>query len=143
MSELRAPTILELRRSRPENVVILPTALPRQVQQPHNRAVRAARATLREKQGDRFPFKYPGTRLAEKRAEVLVKVEQTPAMILAHVILAELPEEVRLKIIGRLAGWAGCSDAARQAFEVANSTALNFGDEWELMRALDAAREEG
>lgn len=112
------------------------------LQQPHNRAVRTARAALRDQQRQQFPFKSPATRLAEKRADVLMKVEHTPAMILVHAVLAEMPEETRLRVIGRLAVQGTRSRSARQAFEVANSTMLSFGDEWELMKALTAAREQ-
>ena len=126
---------------RAPNVVCLPTAAARQVQQPHNKWGREARAALREQQRRVFPFKLPGVRRAEKRAEVLIEVEKTAAMILAHAILAELPEETRLKIVGRLGAGVVGRAAARQAFEVANSTVLNFADRWDLMNALEAERD--
>ena len=136
----RTPSIRELRCDLPENVVILPGAPPTQVKQPCNKASRAARQAARESQRHSFPYKNPGVRQAEKRAATIVEVENEPGVILAHAILAELDETTRLKVIGRLAGPARYSRAHRQAFEVANSTVLNFGQQWDLMNALAALR---
>ena len=126
-----------------EIVVRLPSAATRKVYQPANKAGRAARAALREQQARAFPFKHHGVREAERRATVIAKIDQTPAMILAHAVLAALDETTRLKVIGTLAQRASASDAQRQAFEVANSTMLNFGQQWDLMNALAALRGDG
>ena len=136
----RVPSIRQLRGSLPDNVTILPTAANVQVQQQHNKAGRAARLVQRESQRRTFPYKHPGVREAEKRAAAIVAVESDPGVILAHAILAEMDETTRLKIIFRLAGAADCSPAHRQAFEVANSTVLDFGQQWDLINALDALR---
>ena len=66
-------------------------------------------------------------------------LEQTPALILVQAILAELDQETRRKVIRRLAAQGARSSSARQAFEVANSTMLDFADGWELMKALETA----
>lgn len=136
----RTPSLRELRRNRPENVVILPGAANAQVQQPCNKAGRAARRAKRESQRQSFPHKNPGVRQVEKRAAAILEVENEPGVILAHAMLAELDETTRLKVIGRLAGTARHSRAHRQAFEVANSSVLNFGQQWDLMNALAALR---
>ncbi len=65
------------------NVVRLPTAALRQVKQPCNKAGRAARAALRDRQP--WPKEYicPGRRAALRQAEELITLEQTPALALA------------------------------------------------------------
>jgi hypothetical protein len=139
---MRSPSLRDLRRNLPENVVILPTAAPRQVQQGSNKAGRAERRALRDAQTTRFPHKQPGVRQAEKRAVVIARVEQTASMILVHAVLSVLDENARLKVIGALAERAAGSEAQRQAYEVANTTMLNFGQQWDLMNALSALRGE-
>lgn len=125
---------------RAPNVVCLPTAAPRQVQQHYNRAASAARRAAREQQGVKFPHRCPVDRVADKRAAVLVDVKPTPALILVQAILAELDQETRLKIIGQLAAHGAQSTPSRQAFEIASATMLNFGDQWALFNALDRTR---
>ena len=66
----------ELRRHCPANVIILPTAAERQVQQHSGRAAdrRAhmqARRELIESQPVAFPFKFPGEREWERQAQSL------------------------------------------------------------------------
>ena len=134
----RAPSLRQLRSKLPDKVIILPTAANAQVQQQNNTAGRAARLAKRKSQRHTFPFKLPGVREAEKRAAAIVAVASDPGVIFAHAILAELDEIVRLKVIFRLAGTADCSQVHRQAFEVANSTVLDFGQLWDLINALDA-----
>lgn len=134
------PSLRQLRSNLPENVVILPGAATAQVQQPCNKVGRAAREAAREGQRQSFPYKMPGVRQAEKRAVAILEVENEPGVILAHAILAELDEATRLKVFGRLARTERHSRAHKQAFEVANSTFLNFGQQWDLMNALAALR---
>lgn len=67
----RIPSLRELRRKRPANVVILPTAQERQVQQRYNEAARQAKRDLRAGQSVTFPFKLPGVREAERQAQAL------------------------------------------------------------------------
>ena len=134
------PSLRDIRRNASENVVVLPTAATRQVQQPYNKAGRAARLALRAQQAETFPYKAHGVRQAEKRAAIIAKVEQTPAMILVHAVLSALDEPAKLKVIRTLAERAAGSEAQRQAYEVANTMTLNFGQQWDLMNALDALR---
>ena len=136
----RTPSLRELRCNLPDNVVILPGAATAQVQQPCNKAGRAASQATREAQRQTFPYKNHGVREAEKRAVAILEVDNEPGVILAHAILVEMNEATRLKVIGRLAVSALYSRAHRQAFEVANSTVLNFGRQWNLMNALAALR---
>lgn len=136
----RVLSLRQLRGNLPENVAILPTAAIAQVKQQCNKAGRAVRLAIRENQRQAFPYKHPGVREAEKRAAAIVAVESDPGVIIAQAILAELDEATRRKVIGRLAGSAAYSQRHRQAFEVANTTVLNFGQQWDLMNALHALR---
>lgn len=117
------------------NVVRLPTAAPRRVQQPCNKAGRAARDALRE--ADPWPREYvsPGRRVALQRAEELSSVQQTPALALALAMFAEMDEDARLRVIGRVAGSG--STAARQAIALVRAETATFGEKWDLMWAIE------
>ena len=117
------------------DVVRLPTAAPRQVKQPCNKAGRASRRAFRE--ASPWPREYicPGRRAALRQAEELFGVEQTPALALALAIVAELNEEARLRVIGRVA--AGGSTAARQAIALVRAETTTFGEKWDLLWAME------
>lgn len=73
---VRAPTLRELRGKCPPNVAILPTAAARQVQQhsgrvAERRAHMQARRELIGSQPVAFPFKFPGERERERKAQSL------------------------------------------------------------------------
>ena len=131
------PSLRQLRANLPENVVILPTAAPRQVPQPTNRDGRLARHALRELSADHFAYKDPGLRKAERRAAILRNAGKTPGIVLAHAILAELDRETRGRVIGRLARSEG-DETARAAFEFAQTTILNVGEQYDLLRAFES-----
>ncbi|WP_310534645.1 hypothetical protein [Novosphingobium sp.] len=72
----RTPSLRELRRACPANVVILPTAPARQVQQHSGRAAERrahmmARRELIASQPVAFPFKFPGERERERQEQSL------------------------------------------------------------------------
>ena len=67
----RAPSLRELRKGAPANVVILSTAPARQVQQRFGRAYAKAKCKLIASQPVAFPFKFPRVREAERQAERL------------------------------------------------------------------------
>lgn len=67
----RIPSLRELRRHRPANVEILPTAAERKVEQRWNAAARQARHDLRAGQSVTFPFLLPGVREAARQAQSL------------------------------------------------------------------------
>lgn len=135
----RTPSIRDLRRSRPDNVVILPTAASRQVHGSYSAAAREARKALRERHAARFRHKWPGQREAERRADALRSADA--GAVLAIAILAELDLETRRRVIARLAGTAHKGPAYRQAADLAAITALNLGEEWDLLKALEALYE--
>ncbi len=65
----RTPSLRELRRARPANVVILPTAPARQVQQQYGRAYGKAKRALMASQSVTFPYILPYVREAEREAQ--------------------------------------------------------------------------
>jgi len=67
----RNPSLRELRRNLPQNVVILPTAAQRQVEQRWNDATRAAKRGLIANQAVKFPYQLPFWREAERQAQSL------------------------------------------------------------------------
>lgn len=68
---MRVPSLRELRRRRPANVVILPTAADRQVQQRYGRDFITAKRALIDSQGVEFPHQLPAWRQIEREAESL------------------------------------------------------------------------
>jgi hypothetical protein len=68
---MRTPSLRELRRNCPANVVILPTAPARQVQQPCGPARAKARRELAAGQAIAFPYKPPWKRREEQEAQSL------------------------------------------------------------------------
>lgn len=67
----RTPSLRELRRKLPANVVILPTAPDRQVQLHFGRAYGPAKRALLASQSVAFPYQLPATREAERLAKSL------------------------------------------------------------------------
>ena len=124
-------------------VIRLPTAAPRQVQQPRNRHTRAAARALREESPFPERFMFPGQREAMKRAEVLSEIEQTPALLIAEALFALLDRGDQMKVIAHLAaGAAAGRKTSRQAVEVTRAQMLCFGDKMDLLRALEQLRGE-
>lgn len=136
----RQPSLRTLRRKRPDNVAILPSAATTQISQPQSKASRATRQTMRESQSTTFPYKHPNRRSAEAHATAIRQVSIDPGVILAHAILAELDLESRHKVATRLARTSDHSQAHEQAFAVANSTVLSCGKQADLITALAALR---
>lgn len=118
------------------NVVRLPTAAPRKVRQGCNRWTRAARAALREERPWPGEFIHHQRRAALRKAETLVDIKRTPALVLALAIFTELDEDMRLRVIGRMAA-GGDVPSVRQAIELAFTTRATFGEKWDLMWAMD------
>ena len=136
----RTPSLRELRANRPENVVILPTASPRQVQQNCNKASRAAKHQLKYQHAERFPYCQPWIRKQQERAKVLADLSPTPELLIAAAIIKALPAAARAKVLDTLA--AQCHHkAGRTAFEYINISNMTVGDEFALIAAMDALRD--
>lgn len=123
------------------NVIRLPTAARRKVQQGCNRWTRAAREELREAQP--WPGEYlpPGQRKAMPLAEILLHVEHSPELSLALAIAAELDEDTRLRVIGRIA--KNGSPFAREAIALVRAETATIGEKWDLLAAMERVRKKG
>lgn len=118
------------------NVVRLPTAPKRKVQQNYNRATRAAKANL-----PKFPSEYvfPGIRAAMSTAETLIEMRQalTPEMELLTAICAALDDTARIKVAEVLApGVVIGRKTAVQAFAVLRSTRMTVSESLDLDNAM-------
>lgn len=130
---MNAPSLRSVRAMNAPNVVVLPTAATRQVQQNYNRAAAAERKKLREERPwpvDRYA--HPQLREARKRAAALREVEITPTLMVLLAMLGTTPREQRAAMIEQLAPAGG---AARTAVEIIRSTLLNVGEQMDLLRA--------
>lgn len=140
----RAPSLRDLRRNAPDNVVILPTAAPRQICQQWNKETRAAKRALCEAHpwpGERL---FPGQRKAIKRAETINSAKQTPALRIVFAILAALDAETRNKVAGRLAvETLSGSTEAKQALALAECALLTVGERVDLDFAFKWIAERG
>lgn len=118
------------------NVIRLPTAPRRMVQQNHNRAARAARADLPQ-----FPGQYifPGERAMLGIARDLVEVRKTltPEMELVSAILGTLDDAARMKVAAALApGVVMKRRSAVQAAAVLRANRMTHGERNDLYHAL-------
>ena len=123
------------------NVVRLPTAAPRQVQQHYNRKAAQARRDLRTKVPWPGTYRHPQDRAMDALAALLLAIEPTAVTELLRAILATLDDEARTKVATVLAPGVVCGrDSARQAFALFRSTKMTVGDEHYLGLALDRQR---
>ena len=129
----RAPSLRELRTNAPTNVVILPTAAPRQVHQMWNKATRAERLVLREAHPWPGDHLRPGQRDAIRRAQTIRSVRQTPALRIVFALLAAMDVETRQKVTTRLAREArtGSSDAT-EALAIGECASLTVGESLDM-----------
>lgn len=139
----RKLSLRELRRKKPANVVILPAAASMQVRQSTNRAGCAARKAMKERQKQKFPYKHPHMREAEKLARALLEVDGNPGLILAQAMLAQLDREVRWRVVEALQEACLLSSSLRghfQAYAVARTTVQTYGEHTDLERAFAMLR---
>lgn len=140
----RQPTMRQLRaRARNSdlgNVVILPTAAPRQVRQGLTQSWCDARRETIKAQGRAFPYKHHQVREAERSAQIMLTHGKSPELLLILAILQELDLGARQRIVDRLAKSTG-TDCGAAAFEFARMTVMNFGQRHDLERALQKLTE--
>jgi hypothetical protein len=97
------------------NVTRLPTASTRRVQQKRNKASRAAKAALRDGQGQQFPYLHPKIRAAMLEAKLILGCTRSPTLAMALAIWAALSDETRDKAESLLSRMAADEGAARHA----------------------------
>lgn len=111
------------------NVVRLPTAARRQVQQRKNKDARAARVALRE--ACPWPGQYvaPWVREADRKAEAIRRIERTPGLLIALTVLQAIPEAQRAHAMLAIERLAGTGDqAAIEATALATAVILRAAD---------------
>lgn len=124
------------------NVVVLPTAAPRQVQQNYNRAARAARAALREEAPWPGEYQHHRQREAMRRAEIIQETARTPEMLLVSMLLQTIDDDARRKIAEGLAPSVVVGDrTALQAFAILQCSRMTVGEQLDLQRAQQQLNE--
>lgn len=119
-----------------DNVVKLPAAAPRKVQQYYNRAARAGKADLPRHPAE---FLYPSQRRALNTAAHLMELGQslTPEMELLTAICHALDAETRDRIVEALTpGVVAGRRTAAQALAVVQSTRMTVGETVDLDYAM-------
>lgn len=124
------------------NVVCLPTAAPRQVRQPCNKAGRAARQKLREAQPWPGEYILPSRRAALRTAEKVVDAGSSATGLTIALALADmLDDELRVRLIGKIA--ASGSPAASAAIAMIDCQRITVGERIDLEWALERLRSRG
>jgi len=122
----------------PSNVVRLPTAAARQVDNYRYAAQR--RAALAARCGSPFPDRHrsPWQREADTVADMMAGVETGAGIRIITAVLHALDMDQRRAVVERLAveSLSGAPEA-RQAVAVAKSAAMTLGQQMDLVRALD------
>ncbi len=84
------------------DVVKLPTAARRQVQQPQNKLARAAKAQLREQQGRAFPYRHSTMREADKIAAAIHPMTPERWLLLSIVKVMDTEAFAKIAIMGHV-----------------------------------------
>ena len=123
----------------PPNVVRLPTAARRQVQQRRNRYTRAAAAELRAQ----WPGEYisPGIREKLPDAAALLCLERTPELLLAVAMLETMDEDRKAQVRAYLEPLKHHNESARAASALIGLRTV--GDQINLDAAAKLLRGEG
>lgn len=126
------------------NIVRLPTAAARKVD--NRRFASQRRAAIAASDSGPFADRYqtPRHREAVKLASDLMKIKQTPALILVSAILATMDAEAYTKVVGQFAsGVASGRPAITQAFAALKASRLTSAQQMDLFRVFDRLNGEG
>jgi hypothetical protein len=111
------------------NVVRLPTAARRKVQQPMNAAGRAARKAFRDEAPWPGKLIFPGQRQAMKLAEAIADLEPSAELELLIAVCSALDDATRLRVIELLAPRAVLGrKTAEQALAILRTTRMTVGE---------------
>ena len=125
-------------------VVVLPTAAARKID--NYRFAEQRRAALSARKGNPFADRYQHhqQREADRLAEDLTAIDQTPALLIVSAILRSMDSEAVTKVLEQLAPGAAAGRPAHcQAVAAVKVSRLNLGQQFDLMRALDRLNAEG
>lgn len=125
------------------NVVAFPNAAARKVN--NNRCREQRHAATDARQDSPFASRYlaPWERKADRLAEELAGIEQTPALLIISAILRTMDVEQVNRVVDQLTSKTGTErKPVAQALATIEVSRLNFGDELDLFRAFDRMRKE-
>lgn len=81
------------------NVVRLPTAAPRKVDNNRYSAQRAPKIALRKETAHRFNYQHPGTRAAADDAATYLETNLTPALLIVAAMFKHMPPEAQEEVM--------------------------------------------
>ncbi len=120
------------------NIVALPTAAPRQVD--NHRFADQRRASLAARKASRFTDRYQHhqQREADRLAKELTQIQQTPELLIVSAILRTMEADTVTRVLEQLApGAVTGSTPHAQAVTTVKASRLNLGQQMDLMRAFD------
>lgn len=138
------PSIRQVRAAAPSNVVVLPSAAPRQVA--NNRFAEQRRASMAARKVSPFAgrYKHHQEREADQLAADLSGIEQSPALLIVSAMIRSMEADAVRKLLEQIApGAVGGSKVHQEAVATVQASRLNLGQQFDLMRALDRLRQEG
>jgi hypothetical protein len=125
------------------NVVAFPNAAARKVNNNRYREQRHAAKDVR--QDSPFPSRYllPCQRKADRLAEELAGIEQTPALLIVSAILRTMDAEQVNRVVDQLTDKSAAErKPVAQALATIEVSRLNFAGQYDLLRAFDRMRTE-
>lgn len=120
------------------NVVVLPTAAARQVDNYRYADQRRAGRALKDASPFNAGYLAPHDREADKLADVITAIKQTPELLILSAMLRTMEADAVAKVLEQLApGAVAGSVAHAQAVATVKVSRLNVGRQMDLMRAFD------
>lgn len=126
------------------NVVAFPNAVARKVD--NYRFAEQRRAVLAARKDSPLCARYLShqEREADRLAQELSGIEQTPALLIVSAILRTMDADQYMRVVEQLApGAAAGSPPAKQAIATIQASRLSTGKQFDLFRAFDRMRGEG
>lgn len=125
------------------NVVALPSAAPRKVNNYQFAGQRRAASEERKDSPFASGYRAPWEREADRLAQELAGIEQTPALLIVSAILRTMDAHQYARVVEQLAPGAVAGRApAMQALATIKASRLCVGEQLDLFRAFDRMRGE-
>ena len=135
---MSAPSLRQVRAANHANVVVLPTAAPRQVSNLHYSEQRKASRVARTASPFTGRYRHPHAREADRLAEELAGIRQTPELLILSAIIRTMePEAVKLVLEQLAPGKVHKSEPHVQALATIQASRLNVGQQIALFQAMD------
>lgn len=125
------------------NVVALPNAAARKVDNYRYADQRRAVLAARKDSPLCANYRAPWARKADRLAEELAGIEQTPALLIVSAILRTIDADQYMRVLAQLApGAVSGRKPVMQAIATVKASRLNIGEQLDLYRAFDRQRGE-